>query len=400
MDVAQRIREFNVGRRPDTLALKFAKLRKNPFAFFRGTAHLFYQAAPLPVSLAAAPLAGLTGDLHLENFGAYRGANGLACFNVNDFDEALLGPVVWDLTRFVTSLYVAMAYLKRHSDEAKHLAHHFLHRYAKTLADGGHGLPDAAHLDGPIGQIIHAFPAGAAFDFLDDPGDLTASGRQLNLANKRFLPIDDSERVAVIQQVGDFARQNPAAGALRVLDVVRLVAGTSSLGLDRYAVLTEGEGASGANGLLELKEVRASCATPYLTDRQAGWPSQAARVVAAERLFQDVPPARLAWVGDAAKSFVVRDYSRTRDRLSVDDPGLGEHHLTTTVHTMAQLTAAGHLRGSAAEGASGASALQAFAQKDGWRSDLIEFARASADRSQADYTKYCEEFDRGELSPK
>src|SRR5258707_14766200 len=124
--VAERIRQFNQGRRPDTLALKYAKLRKNPFSFFRGTAHLFYAYAPLPASLAAAPLASLTGDLHLENFGVYRGDNGLPCFSVNDFDEALVGPVAWDLARFVASLFTGLASLRRPSTEAQALAQDFL----------------------------------------------------------------------------------------------------------------------------------------------------------------------------------------------------------------------------------------------------------------------------------
>jgi len=397
--VAERIKQFNQGRRPDTLALKYAKLRKNPFSFFRGTAHLFYAYAPLPSSLAA-PLAGLTGDLHLENFGAYRGDNGLACFSVNDFDEALVGPAAWDLARFVACLFVGLASLKWSNDETKDLAHHFLASYAQAVEAGGPRLPDADLIDGPIGAIIRGFPAGAPFNFLDDPTDLTASGRQLNLSNKRFLPIDAGERAAVMEHVAAFARQNEAAGPLLVLDVVRLVAGTSSLGLDRYAVLMRAEGAGGAGGLLELKEVRASCLGPYLNGPQPVWPAEGARVVAAQRLFQDVPPARLGWVGDATKSFVVRDHARTRDRLSLDDPGFGEHHLAATVETMAQLTAAGHLRGSNANGASGAGALRGFTRQEGWKSDLIDLARACAGHSQADYAEYCAAFDRGELTPK
>ena len=398
-NVAGRIRQFNQGRRPDLVPLKFAKLRKTPFAFFRGTAHLFYQYAPLPARLASTPLTGITGDLHLENFGVYRGDNGLACFSVNDFDEALLGPVAWDLARFVASLFVGLASLRRPSAEAQALAQVFLDAYARGLAAEGARLPDAALVAGPIGAIIRAFPSQAVPDFLDDGADLAASGSQLSLDNKHFLAIDAAERAQVVRHVGDFVRQNPSAGPLRVLDVARLLAGTSSLGLDRYAVLVAGEGPVGPSALLELKEVCASCTGSYLNCQQLSWPSEAARVVAAERQFQDVPPARLGWVGDAAKSFVVRDRARTRNRLSLDDPGLSERALATTVHSMAQVTAAGHLRGSTAEGGSGAAALRVFAQDPAWQAELIEFARAGAARSQADYSDYCAAFDRGDLSP-
>jgi uncharacterized protein (DUF2252 family) len=42
-DVVARVKRFNEGREPERLALKFRKMRESPFAFFRGTAHLFWQ---------------------------------------------------------------------------------------------------------------------------------------------------------------------------------------------------------------------------------------------------------------------------------------------------------------------------------------------------------------------
>ena len=398
--VAGRIVQFNQGRRPDTLAVKYAKLRKNAFFFFRGTAHLFYAyayASPAAV-VAGAPLTRLTGDLHLENFGAYIGDDGLACFSVNDFDEAILGPVAWDLVRFIASLFVGLAVIDRSSDEAESLADEFVQVYASALAAGGARLIDAAAIPGPIGEIMRAFPSRSEPGFKDERTEQTPSGRKLIIDHKRFLPIDDAERVVVLQLVEDFARQHPAAAWMLALDVARLVAGISSLGLDRYVVLMEGQGKAGANSLLELKEVRGSCALPYLNDRQPGWPSEAARVVGAQRLFQDVPPALLGLAGTAVKSFVFREYSRARDRLNLTDPGVTERRLAPTVRTMAQVAANGHLRGSAAVGASGAEALQAFAQESAWKADLIHHARHCAAQSQADYREYSVAFDRGELS--
>ena len=218
---------------------------------------------------------------------------------------------------------------------------------------------------------------------------------QRNLKHKRFLAVTDAERTEVAARVADFARQGPAADALRVVDVARMAAGTSSLGLDRYAVLVDGPG---AGGLLELKEVRGSCAAPYLNCRQPGWPSAAARVVDAQRRFQSLPPSRLGAVGGAGRCVVVRDCGRASDRLSLDDPGLTEPGLAATVGGMARVAAGGHWRVSAAEGGAGQAALQAFAQDAGWQTALIDFARARAEQSQADYVEYCAAYDRGELS--
>lgn len=395
-DVAQRIKQFNQGRRVDLLALKYAKLRKSGWGFFRGSGHLFYARAALPPALAAAPLAGLCGDLHLENFGAYRGENGLVCFSVNDFDDGLLAPVTWDLARFVASLFVGVDYLRRPAAEAEMLAEDFLRAYAEAVAAGGPALPDAAVLAGPVGPIARAFPDAAAAAALADSADLLPSGRAFNLTlkHKRFLPATDAERAEVAARVADFARQGAGDGGLRVLDVARQVAGTSSLGLDRYAVLLEGEG---GGRLLELKEAQAACAAPYLTGRQTVWPSQAARVAAGQRVFQAVPPSRLGAVGGDGRSFVVRDFGRSSDRLSLDDPGLTERGLTATVRLLARVTAGGHWRGSAAEGGAGQAALQAFAGQPGWHAALIDFGRARAAQAQGDYSEYCAAFDRGEL---
>ena len=47
------------------------------------------------------------GDIHLENFGTWRDADGRLVWGVNDFDEAAEMPYVLDLIRLATSALVA-----------------------------------------------------------------------------------------------------------------------------------------------------------------------------------------------------------------------------------------------------------------------------------------------------
>src|SRR5207245_4197722 len=71
-----------------------------------GTFHLMawdlFQSR-VPLAEAAAPEGLIVGDLHLENFGVYRGAGGDLCFDVNDFDDVGYGPLDLDLKRLCTS---------------------------------------------------------------------------------------------------------------------------------------------------------------------------------------------------------------------------------------------------------------------------------------------------------
>ena len=67
MDVAQTIRDFNAGRDPERLQMKYTTMRESPFAFLRGTCHLFYDRLPKLMRVDGAPLVWACGDLHLEN---------------------------------------------------------------------------------------------------------------------------------------------------------------------------------------------------------------------------------------------------------------------------------------------------------------------------------------------
>jgi uncharacterized protein (DUF2252 family) len=90
----------------EALRRKLDALAGSPFQFFRGTFHL--NACDLlklrvPAALPLTPEGLIVGDLHLENFGIYRGQSGELCFDVNDFDDVGYGPLDVDLKRLCTS---------------------------------------------------------------------------------------------------------------------------------------------------------------------------------------------------------------------------------------------------------------------------------------------------------
>ena len=132
-DAAQQIKHFNAGRDPERLALKFGKMRADPFIFLRGSCHLFYARLPREPLFTAAPLAWLCGDLHLENFGSFKGDNRLAYFDINDFDEAILAPSTLDLVRFLASVQLGARSLGVTPPEAGLLGRVFIDAYAAAL---------------------------------------------------------------------------------------------------------------------------------------------------------------------------------------------------------------------------------------------------------------------------
>src|SRR3954462_7949829 len=116
-------REFGdlMAQDPAAFRRKFRKMAASPFSFYRGSASVFYAdqtGAYADDSFLdeRTSRVWIHGDLHAENFGTYMNSSGVLVFNVNDFDEAYVGPFSWDLKRFAASLAL-IGYKKALSDD-------------------------------------------------------------------------------------------------------------------------------------------------------------------------------------------------------------------------------------------------------------------------------------------
>ena len=82
------------------MELKHQRMAESPFPFLRATFYRWVQRWPeVCPELAAAPAVLSVGDLHIENFGTWRDAEGRLIWGINDFDEAYPMPYTNDLVR-------------------------------------------------------------------------------------------------------------------------------------------------------------------------------------------------------------------------------------------------------------------------------------------------------------
>ena len=104
-DPLETIKANNVGRQADLIPLRMGRMAASPFAFLRGSACVM--AADLATTPTTGLLVMMDGDAHLNNFGMYGTPQRDVVFDLNDFDETVLGPWEWDLKRLVASVNVA-----------------------------------------------------------------------------------------------------------------------------------------------------------------------------------------------------------------------------------------------------------------------------------------------------
>ena len=119
------------------LAAKHELMAQDAFSFLRATFYRWMQLFPVFFPKAvSAPTVLAIGDLHVENYGTWRDAEGRLVWGINDFDEAFPLPYTIDLVRLATSARLAIQLGHLSLNPAPACAA-ILEGYAKGLADGG-----------------------------------------------------------------------------------------------------------------------------------------------------------------------------------------------------------------------------------------------------------------------
>jgi uncharacterized protein (DUF2252 family) len=385
----ERIRTFNHGREPERLQIKFDKMAADPFSFFRGTCHLFYADWPKHSPLDDAPAAWLCGDLHLENFGSYKGDNRLTYFDINDFDEAAMAPVTWDLARMVTSVRLASALAGLDGEARRTVEQTFLRAYRDALVSGKACWIERATATGLIGDLLTKVGERKRASYLEARTKLHGQRRKLKpLKGKTLEMSTNAEADAITEFMYRFAAKQPDASFFTPLDIKRRIAGTGSLGLRRYVILVEGHGSPDSNYLIDLKEAAPSALAPRLKLPQPRWKTPAARVTDLQQRLQANSPALLRPVRFDGTSWILRELQPSEDRVAFDAARERPHELVHLAGTLGNLTAWAHLRSSGRAGSATADALIGFAEKRGWIGKTRAYAKRYAARVMQDWKAF------------
>lgn len=377
MTISQRIAAFHQGRDPEILPRKFELMRQDAFGFLRGSCFLFYEDL-LARHLPDSPLVWCCGDLHLQNFGTFKGDNRLAYFDLNDFDECALAPAAWELVRCCASILVAGPGLKLSSTAAQKLAAEYLDAYAAALRHGKALWLERATADGPIGRLLAGLKNRKQRRFLRERVD----HQRIRTNTGRVLPVSQAQFTSLRELL--LRLRYPG----RLLDAGRRIAGLGSLGLERYVLLVSSNGESKAT-LLDLK-VQPGSALRCAPDlpHQPRWASEGERVCAVQHWCQAVSPALLQPVKFQERSFVLHELMPTADRLSLAHLSRRPPEMTNAIRDMGALTAWSHLRSAARQGAALPLDLIGFGRQESWRPALLVQAGAAAKNNFEQWARF------------
>jgi uncharacterized protein (DUF2252 family) len=388
----------NAGRDFDRLSLKLALLRKDPFSFFRGTNPLFLDFLPRAHSLLRAPCVLICGDLHLQNFGAFKGDNRLCYFDVNDFDEACLAPFTLDIVRFVASIKVAAHGLGLSAAQASMLVRQFFKAYLQSIGDGKPRWVERSLAQGVFRALLRRAMSRTRRELLARFTKLKGGERRIRNDGVRSLRADPSERPRLRRLLAKFALPGVGKSFFKLLDTSRRIAGCGSLGLARYILLVRGRGSPDQNFALDIKYAAASAVADWLAQPQPQWPNEAARVVSIQRVMQAISPALLRAVRLDNQYFVLKELQPAIDRLDLSEWRTKPRRIVQAVEGMGHVAAWAHLRGCGHYGAASSETLQAYAATKRWPASVDRLASLAARRIHRAWEIYSKDFDSGAVA--
>lgn len=322
-------------RVPDLVPIRYGRMLVSPFSFFRGAAII------MTADLSPTPVSGfdvqLCGDAHAANFGIFAGPDRQLVFDVNDFDETMVGPWEWDVKRLATSLEIAGRENGYSDADRGTIVLSCVRTYRDTMrefADMGALAGWYARLDATtmqrwrnaisskqVSRTRKAVAKAQAKDSTRALAKLTSpNGGQPRFASDPPLltPVQEIAGGADLEELRSFLEgvvENYAESLqphlrhllrnYRLVDMARKVVGVGSVGTRAWAILLVGRHAHDPL-VLQAKEAEASVIERYL--RPSSYSHHGERVIGGQRLMQAASDILLGWVSVLGVDGVTRDY--------------------------------------------------------------------------------------------
>ncbi|HEV8056176.1 MAG TPA: DUF2252 domain-containing protein [Nocardioidaceae bacterium] len=322
---------------PAGFRTKFRKMAADPFAFYRGSACVFYADMTELDDPWADERTGqvwIHGDLHAENFGTYMNSEGALVFDVNDFDEAYVGHFSWDLRRFVTSLALlgwqkalpesvvrelTSGYLRSYLDQ--------VHHYVESESDDDFALR-LDNTEGAVHDVLQAAKLSTRIGLLSSSTVVDGHERCFR-DGPTVRRLDAAERSKVLKAYGVYLETIPEHKRHQrevfydVKDVVgKKGFGIGSAGLPAYNLLIEGYNQALENDIvLSMKQGNVAAPSRVVRDKRVRdyFDHDGHRTVVSQRALQAHTDPFLGHTVVDGTGFVVSELSPYEADLSWAD---------------------------------------------------------------------------------
>ena len=399
--LSDRLIAFNKGLLPDMVQLKYEAMTENAFRFYRGTCHLFYEDLANAEALPLSPVVWICGDLHIENFGSYKGDNKLVYFDLNDFDEALLAPASYELARMVTSIFIAFDSLDIEPEKSLKMAQLFVKNYCATLAKGKAISIEPRTAKGIVCDFLTAADDSTEKDIIKKRTVSKKNKIMLSLEDERHFKVDKKLRHELKAHINEWiATSSDGPYNYKVKGIVFRLAGTGSIGVKRYLFLLKSTNTKNKYLFVDMKQARSSSVLPYTTVQQLQWPTEADRVITIQKRMQNVSSSLLSTTVFREDSYVIQELQPVKDTIKFKLLKDEYRDIYQVIDDMAALTASTQLRSGGIRGSVIIDELEAWGNDQQWQDTIIEYSRKYAEKVKRYYKQFVADNKAGKFERK
>ncbi len=395
--ISERIKAFNSSKIPGMIHYKYEFMRENIFRFFRGTNHIFYEDLVKDKSLPDSPDAWICGDLHLENFGTYKSDNRQVYFDLNDFDESILAPTLWEITRMATSIFIAFDSLKIEEGKALRMAQLYIKTVGEKFARGKPEYIERNTAKGIVCEFLTAVNKRKQKDILSRKTVLRKDKLKLLLEDPKHFKLDKKLKKELVNHIQQWLKNDENSPYnYKVIDAVFRLAGTGSVGVNRYAVLLKSSNKTGEKYLLvDMKQSTPSSLDPYISIKQPHWKNEAERIVSIQERMQNRAPALLSTSHFRDKYYVMQEMQPTKDSINFKLIKKEYRNIYQVIDDMAMLTASSQLRSCGRQGSSMADIFVSFGENKDWQEPVLNYAVNYSHVVRKNYFDFLRDYKKG-----
>ena len=405
---------------PRAFRRKFRKMAADPFAFYRGSACLFYaDVAELDDRWAdeRTSRVWIQGDLHAENYGTYMDADGILVFDVNDFDEAYLGHFTWDLQRMAASLAL-LGFAKALSDDTiREMIATYANAYVGQVRAFHTGDRDESfrltleNTEGALHSVLLEARLATRIRMLEAVTGVEAGERQfIEGPGVRRLDEDEEAEVreaysAYLDTIPEVKRQHSVSYEIK--DIVgRSGFGIGSAGLPAYNLLIEGRTQALENDVvLSMKQGNVAAPSRVVRDEAIRdyFSHQGHRTAVSQRALQAHADPWLGWCELRGEGQLVKElspYEADLDWDAVSEPD----EILPLLRSLGQATAKVHCVSDAGsdqalvEFQTEEAIMTALGDEDeAFAEDLAAFGAAYGQLARDDHRRFVDAFRNGAI---
>jgi uncharacterized protein (DUF2252 family) len=412
-DPVKILEESNHGRIPELIPIRYGRMVRSPFTFFRGSAALM--AADLDKTPSTGLYVQSCGDCHLLNFGGFATPERNLIVDINDFDETLPAPWEWDLKRLATSFVLAC----RSNSFKPAIAYEAAETLGRAYRQAMREFADMSVLDVWYSKMTSdAYLAGtrdkdylkamqAQVDRLRKKNaidyyvpKLTHKGRMRFIDSPPLVFHSEEQHGKDFWRIANETFENYKASLSEdrrmlidrydLMDVAMKIVGIGSVGT--YCGVLLLSAAENDPLILQVKEARASVLEPYAGKSRHHNHGQ--RVVVGQRIMQAHSDIFLGWMigaGPNRRHFYVRQLKDMKIPLMPELWTSGR--AVEVAESLGWVLARAHARSGDAATIGGY-----LGSKDVFDRALADFAVSYADQTERDHDDFCKAIRAGRLN--